>query len=609
MTSHAAPLFRGASPFDFAEREFITEFRRHGMQWTAWAAGAGALLYGVFLLVGLTLESHSATGLTIRAGLCVSLAVLAVFMSTRSKIAERLYVQATAASSALALGGTVVLLALQEGKPELSSIQAAPALMFGLSLHYAFLRLPLAVSAAIGWAVTLSAIVWVPASVGDSEFVRNVIYLAFANFFGMVLSKLVESRERELFFQRRRAESAQLEARQRQVAAEEADRQKTRLIAAVSHDLRQPMAAAMSYLDVVRCRLGENDIDLAGVSIERVEASVRLLGATLDHLLTVARYESGIEAVRIERAELTPLLRDLYETHVCEAEKRGVRLRVRLPRRSFALHTDSRSVQRILGNLVSNAIKFSDCRSGRRAEVLVAARLFAGRCRIDVFDTGIGIADEHAAEIWRPYTQLNNVERDRERGLGLGLFLVRQILEQLPNHSISMASRVGRGSRFTLHLPAEELGAWSRQLLSNAAAHERADLAHLRRAYVLLLEDDREMRTALVGMLESWGIVLSAAATIGALLEQDPDSERLVDAIICDYRLSSGTNGIDAIAALRERLGYAPHAVLITGEPDIAPIRARAGPETTVLHKPFPPDSLARPLIRAVQAARQLEEG
>ncbi|MFM1991608.1 MAG: hypothetical protein RJA99_4565 [Pseudomonadota bacterium] len=110
-------------------------------------------------------------------------------------------------------------------------------------------------------------------------------------------------------------------------------------------------------------------------------------------------------------------------------------------------------------------------------------------------------------------------------------------------------------------------------------------------------------------MLEAWGVIVSAGATMTEMLGRHADSDRMVDAIICDYRLAGGTNGVDAIEQLRNRLGYAPHAVLITGEPDIAPIRARAGPETTVLHKPFPPDSLARPLLRAVQAARQLEEG
>lgn len=97
------------------------------------------------------------------------------------------------------------------------------------------------------------------------------------------------------------------------------------------------------------------------------------------------------------------------------------------------------------------------------------------------------------------------------------------------------------------------------------------------------------------------------AGTLADLLAAEDMSRCSFDAIICDYRLASGTNGIDAIASLRQRLGYAPHAVLITGEPDVEPLRARVGPDTVVLHKPFAPEALARSLLDAVQARRSAE--
>jgi CheY-like chemotaxis protein/anti-sigma regulatory factor (Ser/Thr protein kinase) len=262
----------------------------------------------------------------------------------------------------------------------------------------------------------------------------------------------------------------------------------------------------------------------------------------------------------------------------------------------------------VLGNLISNAIKFTDRRDDGGG-VLVAARFRGDRCRIDVFDTGIGISPESAAEIWKPYVQLNNVERDRERGLGLGLFLVQRIVEQLPEHSIEMESRPGRGSRFTITVPATRLDPPSHRPPPEPPPSTVLDLSPLVGASVLVLEDDRDTRLSLVELLDEWRIDVTAAATITELVARHADSERLVDAIVCDYRLAAGTNGIDAIDGLRRRLGYAPHAVLITGEPDIAPLRARAGVDTTVLHKPFAPEALARPLLRAVRAARAREEG
>jgi CheY-like chemotaxis protein len=134
-------------------------------------------------------------------------------------------------------------------------------------------------------------------------------------------------------------------------------------------------------------------------------------------------------------------------------------------------------------------------------------------------------------------------------------------------------------------------------------------MSPLQGAYVLLIEDDRDARLALAGLIGEWGVLVVSGATVDEVVEGDETSDRTVDAIICDYRLADGFSGLAAIAALRERLGYAPAAVLITGEPDIEPLRARAGPDTTVLHKPFRSESLAQPLLRAVAATRELERG
>ena len=369
------------------------------------------------------------------------------------------------------------------------------------------------------------------------------------------------------------------------------------------------MTAALSYLEVVRNRLARNELELARGPTEKAVASLTMLGATLDHLLTAARYDSGTEALDIIYVELGPLLRDLYEGYITEAEKRGVRFRVRLPKQSLILTTDSRSVHRVLSNLIANAIKFTDPAGDGGGGVLVAARLRGDLCRIDVIDTGIGISPEHLDEIWKPYTQLNNVQRDRERGLGLGLFLVQRIVEQLPEHTISMASRPGHGSRFTLTVPAARLQSRPTGGGLDVEPIEMPDVSDLRGAYVLLLEDDRDTRLSIAELLCEWGVLVTAASTVSELATIDVEGERSIDAIVCDFWLAGGVTGIDAIAGLRARLGYAPHGVLITGVPDIAPLRARAGPETTVLHKPFTPEALAQPLLRAVRAMRMLEQG
>lgn len=593
-----------------AQSTFFEEFRGSGLRWAACAGMAGSVLFAVFLIIGITIEEHSSLELAIRAFLSLTLAVLGLLLWLGDPRIVRHYVPVVGAASGFALGGTVLLLFLNGSRSDTASVQASLAIIFALSVHYAFLRLPLYVSAVIGVGVTAAAVVFATTELGTGAFIRNAVYLVFANVLGVVLSYLVESRERELFLARKRAEAARTEAGIRQAAAEAADEQKTRLIAAVSHDLRQPMTAALAFLDVVQRRLNSNDLAAATLAVEQAQGAVGVLGTTLDHLLTAARYDSGTEALQIGLVELNPLFRDVYEAHIDQAERRGVSMRFRPFRDRIVLRTDSRSLRRVLSNLISNAIKYSCPSRDTAPRVLVAARLHGGTCRIDVIDSGIGVPPDKLAEIWKPFVQLNNVERDRERGLGLGLFLVQKIVQQLPGHSIQVRSVPGRGSRFTLTLPAAKLtGLPTVAVPESTASTPDIDLQPLSGAYVLVLEDDRDTRIAVVEMLEAWGLEVSAGATMAELMSAHADSDRLVDAIVCDYRLAAGTNGVDAIASLRERLGYAPHAVLVTGEPDIAPIRARAGPETTVLHKPFPPDSLARPLIRAVQATRLLEEG
>jgi len=128
-------------------------------------------------------------------------------------------------------------------------------------------------------------------------------------------------------------------------------------------------------------------------------------------------------------------------------------------------------------------------------------------------------------------------------------------------------------------------------------------------AYVLLLEDDRLTRDAVSESLHEWGVMVMAAVTPRELMALHADSERMVDAIICDYRLPGGLNGFSAIETLRNALGYAPSAILITGEPDLSVLLPSAGRDTIVLQKPLSTDSLHSALTRAVAAAHEATLG
>jgi signal transduction histidine kinase/CheY-like chemotaxis protein len=612
MTSSASAVVAKPECLDLARtarlnNAFVHEYRSTALKWATYACLAGALLFISFLAIAWSSHSHAADAQYLRLGLAGSLLGLAGLLWRQKGVTTSNYVTVAAVGSTFTLAGTIAILLLSSQDAQISSFQAAPSFIFGLFLHYTFLRLPLSLAAAIGWTMSAAAVAWAPESISGSNTARHAVYLSFANAFGMIICHLIETRERGLFFERSQAESAKSEARERQVAAEEVGREKTRLIAAVSHDLRQPMMAAVAYVSNLRYRIDRGDIDGARDQASKVESAVGVLGTTLDHLLTAARYDSGTEPIKLELVELGPMLWDLHEAYIAEARERGVELRVRIPKGRVVLTTDRRSLYRVLSNLVSNAVKFSKPHFKAKSKVLISGTVRAGTCRVSVYDRGIGISSESQVEIWKPYVQLNNIERDRERGLGLGLFLVQRIVEQLPLHRIEMRSVLGQGSTFTLAMPGALVG-------SNSVVNEdygqmlsREALAPLRGAYALLLEDDLDARLAITDLLEEWGVDVTSGSSAKDVLSANVGIERLVDVIVCDYRLSGGDNGIEAIERIRSSLGYVPHALLITGEAVVEEVRLNTGIYTTVLHKPFRIELFSALLLKAVKAVRDLE--
>jgi two-component system, sensor histidine kinase len=242
--------------------------------------------------------------------------------------------------------------------------------------------------------------------------------------------------------------------------------------------------------------------------------------------------------------------------------------------------------------------------------VLIAASVRGGACRIEVIDTGIGISPEKIDEIWLPYHQLNSDQQDRTSGLGLGLFLVRRIVEKLPGHKISITSRLGRGTRFTLTIPYEPDTTGSVKAFQPWTTEHRlkdAAFESLKGAYVLLLEDDREARVAISDLLEDWGVIVSSGPSMETLKASYDGSDRIVDAVVSDYALQSGLNGLDAFESIDAWLGYSPKRVLITGADLTGNPRILASPSVTVLRKPFAPSALAVQLLAAVDSNRRLE--
>ena len=438
---------------------------------------------------------------------------------------------------------------------------------------------------------------------------RQAMYYFVALVSGHVMSTLTEKRERTLFLQRRLLISAKKSAEEALAKVEEARREKERLIAAINHDLRQPMTAAVMHLDVLQRNVERRDFVGVADQSRKARAAIDLLGGSLDHVLNAADDERAPENFHLEHVDVSLVLRTLLDTYSPQAERLGLRCRIRLPASPLFVLSNRQSLFRVLGNLVTNALKFTPASADGANGVLITASVRRGVCRIEVIDSGIGISPEKTDEIWLPYHQLNSNQQDRLNGLGLGLFLVRRIVENLPGHQIAVRSRLGRGTRFTVTIPCVTVTNGSVEAMTTAVDHRLDDAAlePLSGAYVLLLEDDREARVAISELLDEWGVIVASGSNIEMLKASHDDAERLVDAIVSDYSLQSGLNGLDAFDTIDTWLGYSPKRVLITGEDLSATPRILASPSVTVLRKPFSPSALASHLLAAVESSRKLE--
>ena len=367
------------------------------------------------------------------------------------------------------------------------------------------------------------------------------------------------------------------EAEEKTGLLEQANAAKSRFLAAASHDLRQPVHALGLLLATLADRV--RDAHTAPL-IEQIDAAVDAVDAMLNSLLDISKLDAGVVHPKVDAVDLAALLQRLRSEHEPVARLTGNRLRVR-PTDAVAL-SDGAMLQRILANLVSNALRYT-----AGGDVLVAARKHGGLVRIDVYDTGPGIPGESLEDIFLEFHQLGNPERDRRRGLGLGLAIVRR-LANLLGHQVKVRSVLGRGSRFSIILPRAGEARRDAQMPAPAPA-PRADLRGRR---ILVLDDEVSVLDAMRRLLERWGCEVVVAATPEEAEACIAAAAAPPDLLIVDYRLRRHASGIATIGRLCERAGTQIQALVVTG--DTAPDRLREAEESgyPLLHKPVMPERL-----------------
>lgn len=384
----------------------------------------------------------------------------------------------------------------------------------------------------------------------------------------------------EIAIQRTLAEHAE----RARAEAESANEMKTRFLAAASHDLRQPVQSLVLMTAALAARLKDHP---AASLVTRLQASVDALCRLLEALLDISKLDAGTIQVDLRTVRLSDIFEALEAEYKIRALEKGLTLRT--VRCSLTVRTDPALLERVIRNLLENALRYTD-----RGRILLGCRRHGGRALIQVCDTGVGIPPEHLKHIFQEFYQVANPARDRSQGLGLGLAIVDR-LTRLLGHRVGVRSRPAKGSCFTI-----EVAPGSEPLADAAPA--RTDAAPSREASAALavvIDDDRLVREGLQVLIEQAGWrALSADGAPSALRQLASCPER-PSLVIADYRLDGGATGVEALKSIETHLGSDMLRVVLTG--DTAPERitdVRAS-GYRILHKPVSADELLSLLAEA----------
>ncbi len=452
----------------------------------------------------------------------------------------------------------------------------------GVSTAAAYAR---AFYAFVGPTLMPAAVIW--AMTGTPQ---NVILGVLILLFGLIQIFFVRDNERVVqesfsirFDNERLVKALELErqeAAQARDRAEDANRAKSRFLAAASHDLRQPLHALSLYSAVLKLRATDPNI---GEIAEQISKASSALTALVDSLLDISKLDAGAIHPEVQAFDLRKFVERIGADFRPLAEQKGLAFEVETA--DAEVLSDPLLLERVLRNLLDNAVKYT-----RDGKVRLLTRVSGDQLQLAIQDSGIGIAPQERERVFEEFYQIGNPERDRTKGLGLGLAIVRR-LARLLELQVEVQSAPGRGTTFSVSLPRARPG---RPAPGTAAASPPAAAA-LEGTRVLVIDDEPAVRTAMQTLLDTWGCRVTACASFDEA-QRALEADGGADVILADLRLRNEENGIETVRRLRARLGEVP-ALLISG--DTAPERLREAEASglPLVHKPVTAETLRSQLL------------
>ena len=373
---------------------------------------------------------------------------------------------------------------------------------------------------------------------------------------------------------------------------------KSLFIAAASHDLRQPVTSLKIVVEMLRDPRVETAPERRAALLARLDTSVNALDDLLTGILDLSRLEADVVAANLAPTALSALFEGLREAFLTQASARGIELQ--FAPTELVVVSDRVMLARMVRNLVDNALRYTT-----QGSVHVDAVRTPQGVSIRVIDTGLGIPADQHQRIFEDFVQLHNPARDRSRGLGLGLAIVRRLSARL-GYQVTIASEPGHGTTFSILIPADRLA--ERALLEPSMPE--AGSSSLRGLRVLLVEDDPLVRDALSLGLARLGAQVTPVSGVNPLraMLQDHRTTPVWDACVTDMRMEDESSGYQVIAALAGRLPR-DRVVVLTGEtrPDL--VAAMTANGLRLVHKPATSAQVAAALRQALAAALSADAG
>ena len=393
------------------------------------------------------------------------------------------------------------------------------------------------------------------------------------------LEHRVRARTEELQATLRRLADSNVDLLAAKEAAEQANISKTRFLAAASHDVLQPLNAAhLSVSALAELQTSQEGHRLVG----QIERSLSTISNLLQTLLDISKLDAKVVKPDITVVSLDQLFASIKSDFQPLADQKGLKFKFR--KCSATVRSDRTMLRRILQNIVSNAMRYT-----QKGGVLVGVRLRGKTVSIEITDTGCGIANDQREAIFEEFHRGSNSDDNdiSGAGLGLGLSIVRRMASTL-GHYISFSSIVGRGTTFRVEVPVA---------ISPSANKQNGEIAS-RHGYglfgtrVLMIEDDPDVLDAMLALLERWECVARSARSRDEAVRTLSHQQWVPDIVIADQHLRHGDLGIETIADIRNYLGMAVPALIVTGDscPDLSGM-ARAS-NIELMHKPVKPAHL-----------------